>query len=375
MVGSLWTGLANSCAHIFVLTFCRLTFIFLSTFLRSGNPLLVSLESSSMAANARSKKAKLWFSKSVFDGLDNEEDDDIELDQMVPGNKETETMAAVECVKENGTTGEGGQSDDEIDEVDDSCDEEDTNSSSSSSSEDGDDDDSEEEEMLIAKAKAAAKKNGELSSAERKDNGTFEVVPANQQIRKLDPEGLAIGALMVQSKKKREDLIDSGYNRWTHNDDNLPDWFMADESKFCQKTLPITKEMVEVYRSKLKEINSRPIKKVAEAKARKKKRALKKLEKARKKVESIADLGGDVTSQEKAQQIKQVYKKAGVLGKRKREVEYVVAKKGVGKRVKRPAGVKGHFKVVDPRMKKDTRGAAAKTKGRRSGGNQKRRKP
>jgi AdoMet-dependent rRNA methyltransferase SPB1 len=130
--------------------------------------------------------------------------------------------------------------------------------------------------------------------------------------------------------------------------------------------------MVEVYRAKLKEINSRPIKKIAEAKARKKRHALKKLDKARKKAESIADLGEDVTVQEKAQQIKQVYKRAGVLGKRKREVEYVVAKRGVGRRVKRPAGVKGHFKVVDPRMKKDTRGNRGK--GERSGGRQQKRR-
>lgn len=61
-----------------------------------------------------------------------------------------------------------------------------------------------------------------------------------------------------------------------------------------------------------------------------------------------------MSAQEKAQQIAS-YKKVGVLGKTKREVEYVVAKKGVVKRMKQPAGVKGHFMVVDPRMK-DTRG-------------------
>lgn len=47
-----------------------------------------------------------------------------------------------------------------------------------------------------------------------------------------------------------------------------------------------------------------------------------------------------------------IYKKAG-LGKEKRQVTYVVAKKGAGRKVRRPAGVKGHFKVVDRRLKKD----------------------
>lgn len=341
-----------------------------------------------MAASAHSKKAKLWFSKSAFEGLDDEEDEDIELEQMMSTNKgqngqklavsedgeeNTKIMATNKSMRENGVKRVQFQDNADLVKSQESSSEKDT-----SDDDDDSEDSSEEEEILIAKAKAAMKK-GVNSSSSRKEvveNGTFEVVPANKPIRKLDPEGLAIGALMVQSKKKREDLIESGYNRWTHNDDNLPDWFVVDETKYCQKTLPITKEMVEVYRSKLKEINSRPIKKIAEARARKKRRALKKLESVRKKAEVITDLGDDVSVQEKAQQIKQLYKKVGVLGKRKRDVEYVVAKKGVGKRVKRPAGVKGHFKVVDPRMKKDARGkaAAAKTKGQRSGGQRKRRK-
>lgn len=67
-----------------------------------------------------------------------------------------------------------------------------------------------------------------------------------------------------------------------------------------------------------------------------------------------------------------IYKKAGV-GKEKREVTYVVTKKGAGRKVRRPPGVKGAFKVVDSRLKKDMRGMQRKEQ-RAKGGKGKRSK-
>lgn len=62
-----------------------------------------------------------------------------------------------------------------------------------------------------------------------------------------------------------------------------------------------------------------------------------------------------------------IYKKAGV-GKEKRDITYVVAKKGAGRKIRRPPGVKGVFRVVDGRMKKDLRGKQREQRDKGKGG-------
>uniref|UniRef100_A0A452G475 pre-rRNA processing protein FTSJ3 n=1 Tax=Capra hircus TaxID=9925 RepID=A0A452G475_CAPHI len=303
------------------------------------NPLLVPLEEKAVL---QEEQASLWFSKDGFSGIEDDADEALEISQAQllfesrrkgqqppppPSSEETEN-------KPPPCQGEAPKGAGE---------ERDGSSDSDSSSEDE------------SWKSQRGKKRGRGPKSE--DDDGFEVVPIEDPVkhRILDPEGLALGAVIASSKKAKRDLIDDSFSRYTFNEDEgeLPDWFVQEEKQHRIRQLPVDKKEVEHYRKRWREINARPIKKVAEAKARKKRRMLKKLEQTKKKAEAVVNTV-DISEREKVAQLRSLYKKAG-LGKEKRQVTYVVAKKGVGRKVRRPAGVRGHFKVVDSRMKKDQR--------------------
>ncbi|KAB1207299.1 AdoMet-dependent rRNA methyltransferase spb1 [Morella rubra] len=157
-------------------------------------------------------------------------------------------------------------------------------------------------------------------------------------------EILACAKKMLR-KKQREQILDDAYNKYMFHDDGLPKWFLEEERRHRQPIKPVTKEEIAAMRAQFKEIDARPAKKVAEAKARKKRVAQRKLEKVRKKANVISDQA-DINDRSKRKQIEQLYKKA-IPQRPKKEV--VVAKKGVQVRA-------GKGKVlVDRRMKKDAR--------------------
>lgn len=122
-------------------------------------------------------------------------------------------------------------------------------------------------------------------------------------------------------------MIDDAYNKYMFDDDHggLPDWFVEDQKRHYQPAKPISKEEYAAIRAQMKEIDARPAKKVAEAKARKKSAVMRKMEKIRKKANSIADQS-DIPDRSKRRMIEQLYNKATP---KKPNKEFVVAKKGV----------------------------------------------
>ncbi|OWM87239.1 pre-rRNA 2'-O-ribose RNA methyltransferase [Punica granatum] len=196
------------------------------------------------------------------------------------------------------------------------------------------------------------------TSQASKEKDDFEIVPApstdtsdssssdesDDEDVETKAEILACAKKMLR-KKQREQILDDAYNKYMFDDEGLPQWFLDEERRHRQPIKPVTKEEVAAMRAQFKEINARPAKKVAEAKARKKQAAMRKLEKVRKKANSISGQE-DISDRSKRKMIDQLYKKAVP---KKPQKEYVVAKKGVQVRA-------GKGKVlVDRRMKKDAR--------------------
>lgn len=163
---------------------------------------------------------------------------------------------------------------------------------------------------------------------------------------------MTIAQQLVNREKTRTQLIDDGFNRYSLNSkEGLPSWFLDEEAKHYKPNLPITKEAVAALRAKMRALDARPIKKVAEAKARKKFKAAQRLEKAMKKAEGVNETS-DMTEREKARQIEKLMMK-GMATKQKKDIKVVVAK-GAHRGIQgRPKGVKGRYVMVDSRMKKE----------------------
>ncbi|KAJ7225420.1 Spb1 C-terminal domain-containing protein [Mycena pura] len=167
-------------------------------------------------------------------------------------------------------------------------------------------------------------------------------------------EAVTLAQQLVNRQTTKTQLINDGFNRYSLNSkEGLPQWLLDDEAKHYKPNLPVTKEAIAALRAKQRALDARPIKKVAEAKARKKFKAAQRLDKALKKAEGV-NATTDMSEREKAQQIEKVMRKGLSAGPKARKEVKVVVAKGSHKGLKgRPKGVKGRYTMVDARMKKE----------------------
>ena len=170
----------------------------------------------------------------------------------------------------------------------------------------------------------------------------------------ITAEAMTLARQVASGQKSTHDLMDDGFNRYTFRDvDGLPEWFLDDEGKHSKPQRPISAAGAAAIKEKLRALNARPIKKVQEAKDRKKFKAAQKFEKLRKKSALVADEEG-ISEKDKAQNITKLMSRAAKK-KPKQQVKLVVAKGGNRGISGRPRGVKGKYKIVDARLKKDVR--------------------
>ncbi|KAM5342732.1 hypothetical protein ACJ41O_013698 [Fusarium nematophilum] len=170
----------------------------------------------------------------------------------------------------------------------------------------------------------------------------------------ITAEAMTLAHQLATGQKTTHDAIDDGFNKHAFRDrDGLPDWFLDDESKHDKAQKPITKAAAQAIKEKLRAYNARPIKKVREAKARKKFKAAQKLEKLKKKSDMLANDDG-MTEKEKSDSISRLLAKAA--RKKPSQPAKLVVARGLNRGIKgRPKGVKGRYRIVDPRMKKELR--------------------
>jgi AdoMet-dependent rRNA methyltransferase SPB1 len=100
---------------------------------------------------------------------------------------------------------------------------------------------------------------------------------------------LALGTMMLRNSRKKA-LVDASYNRFAWNDPKeLPSWFIDDELRHNRPQLPVPNALLDHVKGKFQKSGSHEIKKVAEARMRKRKRAMSKLKAAKAQAKTFAE--------------------------------------------------------------------------------------
>ncbi|RLV82942.1 AdoMet-dependent rRNA methyltransferase SPB1 [Meyerozyma sp. JA9] len=230
----------------------------------------------------------------------------------------------------------------------------------------------------VQQAAVSKTKDNADSSDDSDDDQGFEIVKSNNDDDEIDissssdeesgskknhsrdvdlatVEAMTMAHQLALGQKSKNDLVNEGINKYSFRDqDGLPDWFVDEEKKHSKITKSITKEAAAAIKEKQRQLNARPIKKVLEAQGRKKMRALKRLEKLKKKSDLINEDSAK-SEADKADEIQKLMRKMTKKQARRPKATVVVAR-GSNKGLSgRPKGVKGKYKMVDGVLKNEQR--------------------
>ncbi len=167
---------------------------------------------------------------------------------------------------------------------------------------------------------------------------------------------LAMGAMMLKHHRKKE-FMDAAYNRYAWSDPKgLPAWFVDDEERHYRPQVPIPKHLLDRMTEKFKSLSSKPIKKVAEARARKRKRLELRMKNVQKQAASMA-ANPDMSEREKLRAVKSAMHKVRSTSDKPTKVYVASRKFHRGNPMKKAGKTKGaKVKFVDARLRSDTRG-------------------
>ncbi|KAK3956485.1 Spb1 C-terminal domain-containing protein [Pseudoneurospora amorphoporcata] len=289
-----------------------------------GQKLITDLDGQSEEKDGLSKRAKNFFSQGIFAEIPG-------LLEEPESEEETQEAELVEAVEQPKVTKK---------EKKEKSEKKDTKAKSKKAAEESDD----EDDFEVVKNN----EDDDWENVERKKKN------GRPDIDIITAEAMTLAHQLATGEKTSYDVIDDGYTKHAFKDrDGLPDWFLDDESKHDKPHKPITKAAAEAIKEKLRAYNARPIKKVAEAKARKKFKQAQRLEKLKKKADMLVGDDG-LSEKEKASSISKLMSQ--VKKKTRKAPVKVVKAAGSNRGLQgRPKGVKGRYKMVDPRMKKELR--------------------
>jgi AdoMet-dependent rRNA methyltransferase SPB1 len=336
----------------------------------SKKTLLSDLEKDAADSSGLSKRARAFFNQDLFKDMEGllDEPEDESMDKEEVGEADVDMADEVSSDEDTAADGSKTKAVVAVDAYDDEGEEfEVVKPAPKKSLGQDEEDESDWEEEERRERRARDNRPGRIFISASHTTHARGWTRADTRFTEIDiitAEAMTLAHELATGKKSSHDLVDDGFNKhaFRADRDGLPDWFTEDESKHDRQQKPITKAAAAAIKEKLRAYNARPIKKVREAKARKKLRAADRLEKLKKKSDVLAASEG-MTEKEKADSISKLISKANK--KVRRPPVKVVVAKGANKGKGRPKGVKGRYKMVDSRMKKEVRALKRKAKSKK----------